>query len=238
MDEAQSPKIRLTRPDLVAGAILIIVVVSGLVYGLTRFTVFALRNVRHNSTKTLVHALHNYHDDHGSFPPALIRDERVNPMHSWRTLIEPYMADIMDDPDLFPPYDWSSPSTSVQNEAYFEEHRFRDMAGYQVLAVVGPETAWSESGTRSMKDFKDGTRNTLLAIAIRSTGVRWRDPVDATLSEEGSLTVNGEPVDLKEAYLILADGSVRFIEDPDQFDSTLLRALLTIDGGEEVPYDW
>ncbi|MBC8289362.1 MAG: DUF1559 domain-containing protein [Planctomycetes bacterium] len=35
-------------------------------------------------------ALHNYHSDYGSLPPAVIRDEFGKPMHSWRALLLPY----------------------------------------------------------------------------------------------------------------------------------------------------
>ena len=37
-------------------------------------------------------ALQNYHDQHGTFPPAYTVDEDGNPLHSWRTLILPYFA--------------------------------------------------------------------------------------------------------------------------------------------------
>jgi hypothetical protein len=42
-------------------------------------------------------ALRNYHDHHGSFPPAYTVDEEGNPLHSWRTLILPYFTpDFLD----------------------------------------------------------------------------------------------------------------------------------------------
>src|SRR5205807_8143584 len=36
-------------------------------------------------------ALHQYHDEYGSFPPAYIADEQGRPIHSWRMLLLPYM---------------------------------------------------------------------------------------------------------------------------------------------------
>jgi len=38
-------------------------------------------------------ALQNYHDQHGSFPPAYTVDAEGNLLHSWRTLILPYFGE-------------------------------------------------------------------------------------------------------------------------------------------------
>jgi hypothetical protein len=43
--------------------------------------------------KRLGLALHNYHDDHGSFPPPYIADKAGRPMHSWRVLLLPYLSE-------------------------------------------------------------------------------------------------------------------------------------------------
>ncbi|MEZ6144785.1 MAG: DUF1559 domain-containing protein [Planctomycetaceae bacterium] len=53
------------------------------------------RSSRHlqckNNLKQIMLALHNYHDDFGTFPPAYTVDENGKRMHSWRTLIWPYL---------------------------------------------------------------------------------------------------------------------------------------------------
>ncbi|MGL4942972.1 MAG: DUF1559 domain-containing protein [Thermoguttaceae bacterium] len=41
--------------------------------------------------KQLGVALRNYHDKYGSFPPAYTVDENGEPLHSWRTLILPFL---------------------------------------------------------------------------------------------------------------------------------------------------
>ena len=46
-----------------------------------------------NNLKQIMLALHNYHDDFGTFPPAYTVDENGEQMHSWRTLIWPYLDD-------------------------------------------------------------------------------------------------------------------------------------------------
>src|SRR5688500_8670454 len=38
-------------------------------------------------------ALHSYHDEYGSFPPAYVADANGKPMHSWRVLILPFIEE-------------------------------------------------------------------------------------------------------------------------------------------------
>jgi hypothetical protein len=44
-----------------------------------------------NNLKQIGLALHNYEQDHGTLPPAFTVDAKGRPLHSWRTLILPYM---------------------------------------------------------------------------------------------------------------------------------------------------
>ncbi|MCL2711649.1 MAG: DUF1559 domain-containing protein [Planctomycetaceae bacterium] len=73
-------------------------------------------------------ALQNYHDHHGSFPPAYTVDAEGNPLHSWRILILPYFApgvieqkwkDIYDQIRFDEP--WDSEHNRQFNE-YIEHH--------------------------------------------------------------------------------------------------------------------
>jgi type II secretory pathway pseudopilin PulG len=45
-----------------------------------------------NNLKQIALALHNYHDEFGSFPPVYTVDDAGTRLHSWRTLILPYMG--------------------------------------------------------------------------------------------------------------------------------------------------
>ena len=44
-----------------------------------------------NNLKQIGLALHNYHDEYGAFPPAYTVDADGKPLHSWRTLLLPYL---------------------------------------------------------------------------------------------------------------------------------------------------
>ncbi len=69
-----------------------------------------------HNIRDLSMALHYYHAQHGSFPPAYIADENGNPMHSWRVLILPYIEER----DLYDQYDfdepWDGPNNSLLHD--------------------------------------------------------------------------------------------------------------------------
>ena len=44
-----------------------------------------------NNLKQVALAMHNYHDTYQSFPPAYTVDADGNKLHSWRTLLLPYI---------------------------------------------------------------------------------------------------------------------------------------------------
>lgn len=189
----------------------------------------------HNDLKWIVMALHSYHDTHGRFPPAVLRDGNGNPIHSWRSLIRGEMANIVETADRFDSYDLSQPWDSQTNQQSISDHRFGTYP-YQILAVVGPNAAWRADGTRSLSEFKDGTGNTILLIAVRNTGAPWHQPVDAMVSDSGRLSVNNRELDLStDVFVVTADGSVRYA--PNGIAPNTMSALLTINAGDEVA-DW
>jgi type II secretory pathway pseudopilin PulG len=58
-------------------------------------------------------ALHLYHEDYGSFPPAYTVDASGRPMHSWRVLILPYLEEA----GLYKQYNLEEPWNSPNNLA-------------------------------------------------------------------------------------------------------------------------
>src|SRR5258708_3140815 len=108
-----------------------------------------------NNLKQIGLALHNYHDEFKCFPPAFVADANGRPMHSWRVLLLPYL----DQAPLYANYQfdepWDGPNNSkladkilavfnCPSEDHARDKSKATMASY--VAVVGPETAWPESG--------------------------------------------------------------------------------------------
>lgn len=186
----------------------------------------------HNDFRWIGMALHQYHDRHGMFPPATTRDTEGNSIHSWRSLVQGDMVDLAKTKDDFGRYIFSEPWNSKSNQESIRHHRFGDHP-YQFLAVVGPHAAWTNNGVRTIKGFKDGTHNTILAIAVRNTGICWNEPVDVEIPDSGAQLINGRQLDLsKDVFVLTADGSVRYAANG--IGSEALPALLTIDGGDTV----
>lgn len=189
----------------------------------------------HSDLDWIVMALHNYHDAHGSFPPAVVRDDSGNPIHSWRSLIQSEMKHIAETEDRFDAYDLSQPWYSQVNQESISHHRF-GFHPYQMLAVVGPNAAWHPTRTRSISDFSDGTHNTLLLIAVRDSGVAWHEPVDAVVTASGTLSVNNRELDLSsDVFVATADGTVKSFLNG--ISDETLSVLLTIDAGDTIG-DW
>jgi hypothetical protein len=197
-------------------------------------------------------ALLNYEAANGSFPPAYIADADGKPMHSWRVLLLPYMEyhHIYDQYRFDEP--WDGPNNRKLHDVILEMYRCpsednktmskqdRTMTSY--VAVVGPRTAWPGSKSTKLADFSDGTANTLLIVEVADSGIHWMEPRDLHVlqmnpkinSKSGQGISSHHP---GEACVVFADGCVRFLSD--DLPPKTVKAMLTIDGGEEVsPEDW
>ena len=76
----------------------------------------ARRSQCKNNLKQIGLALHNYHDIYHVFPPAYTVDGNGKPLHSWRTLILPYL----DQAPLYLKIDLSKPWDDPANaESFF-----------------------------------------------------------------------------------------------------------------------
>src|SRR5262245_60656054 len=66
-----------------------------------------------NNLRNISLALCQYHDIHGTFPPAYITDEDGRPMHSWRVLLLPYL----DQHSVYRQYRFDEPWDGPNNSA-------------------------------------------------------------------------------------------------------------------------
>jgi prepilin-type processing-associated H-X9-DG protein len=191
-------------------------------------------------------ALHNYHDRYGSFPPAYIADEDGKPMHSWRVLLLPFVEES----NLYEEYrfdePWDGPNNRKLHKQVVSIYRCPSATDNDIMtsyvAVVGPATAWPGSESTKFKDFSDGASNTIMIVEMANSGIHWMEPRDLHVlkmhpwinAKSSQAISSNHPGG---ACVLFADGSVRFL--PTGFSPDKLKALLTIDGGEEVsPDDW
>lgn len=206
--------------------------------------------------KQLALVLYQYHDVHGSFPAPATYDGEGARLHSWRTIILPFLNEQ-------PLYDQIDQTTAWDAEANSKVTSGTDLlvlqssrvTGFSLphgetnyFAVAGEETAWPSEGKVSFADIKDGTANTILLIEAAGRGVHWSQPRDLTINEAlDLLTGGGEQTFVKHRFLISyryrGDGLVpRLVVFADGHTEALwpirdrerARALLTRSGGEKV----
>jgi prepilin-type processing-associated H-X9-DG protein len=110
------------------------------------------------------------------------------------------------------------------------------------LAIVGPETAWPESHSVSIRDILDGTAYTIRLVESFDSGINWLEPHDLSIADarEG---INGDThPNISSAHrfgvnTLFADGSVRFVKA--EVELGIFQSLLTIAGGRPLAgVDW
>lgn len=209
----------------------------------------SLRSQCKNNLKQLGLALHNYHDEHGCFPPAYIADESGQPMHSWRVLILPFV----EEQELYDQYrfdePWNGPNNSkladripvvyqcpsfTKSMIRFDKMTDRERRMTNYLVITGSDTAFDGAKAVGVKDILDGTSNSLAVIESRDRRVNWMQPEDVTMEE---LVANFRMSPDDETHVggfhgLFFDGTVQFINHDVAKD--ILRAICTIAGEEAI----
>lgn len=225
-----------------------------LLFGLLLFWgFFAVRDAREAARRSccgcplnqLVLAFHNYHDVHGSFPPAYVADENGTPMHSWRVLILPFL----DKNDFYDQYDFSEPWNGPHNSALAHKMGTRfwhcpsgpltdesPLTNY--VAIVGDRTAFPGTRSTSMTDFHDGLEETILLVEIANTDIHWMEPRDLNFDEMSFVVNDRSRPSISAPHaagpaVVFADSITAYRLNASLKPATL-QALITIDGGEPV----
>jgi prepilin-type N-terminal cleavage/methylation domain-containing protein len=148
----------------------------------------ARRNACLNNLKQIAIALQNYADSHGgTFPQANTTNADGKPLHSWRTLILPYMEAqaLYDSIDLTKPWDDRANSKACSTHLYV--YQCPSATGRQdldnrstYLAIVTPKSCFRATQSRNLSDIADGVAHTLVVIdADAEHAVPWMSPHDA-----------------------------------------------------------
>ncbi len=187
-------------------------------------------------------ALVNYHHLHGCLLPAYIADEDGTPMHSWRVLILPFV----DEQALYDAYNFDEPWNGPSNSKLFDKmpgtFHIRSepfsTSVTNVVAIVGPGTAFPGPRTTRWKEFTDGRDNTILLAEIANSDIIWLEPRDLHV-EQMSFTVNDESKPSiscsrrRGPYVVFAD-RIHVHRISASLRPETLKALTTIAGGEKL----
>ncbi len=192
-----------------------------------------------NNLKMLALAMHNYHDFYKSLPPAYTVDSQGNHLHSWRTLLLPFLEQsaLYEKIDLSKP--WNDP---INVEAIGElvppvyicpSSKIRKTV-YQV--IVDPESAFPGAETVSLQQITDGTSNTFVIVETPADrAVEWMSPNDTDLSGLLSVNEKSKLVHTGVFQAAYADGRVTVI--PVATKAEMRRSLATIAAGDSLDYD-
>lgn len=185
----------------------------------------AYRMACSNNLKQIGLALHNYMATNGSFPPAFTVDAEGRPLHSWRTLILPYVEQqaLYELIDLTKP--WNDPVNQVAFKtavptytcpqsgdgeygttyfAYVDEHRCVRFGGN------------TPGEAKAAIDF-----NGICIVELDdSKAVPWMQPIDTEREKMWSFLAGKKFPHQNGFTIALADGSVRFLPagmEPEKF---------------------
>ncbi len=191
-----------------------------------------------NNLRQIALALHNYHQQHGRFPPAVLaryQGRKLKHPLSWRVALLPYLGHQK----LFDQYRLDEPWDSPNNRKVLQQMPpvFRhpmDPPGTTVSAfyvLAGPRTVFEGSQGISVGEILDGTAQTILVVEARRN-VPWTKPEDIPFDPNelppklGEYFPNG-------ANVAFADGSVRFLKH--NITPEVLNRLIVRNDGKTVP---
>ena len=201
------------------------------------------RNTSTNNSRQIGFAAHNYHDRTKALPAGHTRNQPGIALHGWQLPLLPYL----DETKLYNVIDNNQPWNADSNAKFFRHEVYTFLNPYlqrrtepdskefapshyaSNRLVIGPHAA------SKLSDIKDGTSKTFLGGEVMqnpkpwgSTN-NWRDP---RLGINKSPNGFGGPWSSQGAVMVMADGSTRFMSK--DIDPTLLEALATPDGGEDL----
>ena len=163
--------------------------------------------------RQVARALLNYHNEHGSFPPAYTLGPDGEPWHSWRVLILPQLGEQR----LYAEYRFDEPWDSEHNRnlirrmpAAFGCSSSGADGTTPYLAVVGERTVWPGPSTQSLKRIEVhwgpyGAENTILLMEAGSSDVVWSEPRDLSVEAACEAFQQGGP----HRHVAMCDGSVK-----------------------------
>ena len=205
------------------------------------------RFVCNENIRNLGLALDEYETQYGMMPPAYTVDANGNRLHSWRTLILPYMGhqQLYDRIDLSKP--WDDPVNAAARQTAIEfftcpaaadDGAAANRTSYVV--IVDKAALFTGSEPKAMADVTDGAANTLLAIEIPPGGpaIEWMEPRDLSPQElvERLSKAGNESSHYDGFHVMFADGRTNFF--PNNVDLEQLKAVISRSGGEvaQLPY--
>ncbi|MFI5456177.1 MAG: DUF1559 domain-containing protein [Isosphaerales bacterium] len=195
-----------------------------------------------NNLKQIALALRNYEQSHKALPPAYTVDAKGRPLHSWRTLILPYLEQqpLYQTIDLSKP--WNDPANAKALEAFLPVFHCPEAVGSEnttsYLAIAAPNGCLIPKESRRLAEITDAHESTLMVIeAGEENAVPWMAPVDADETLVMSLGPTTKLHHTGGTNACFVDGHVTFLKA--NTPAMVRRALMSISGDDnEVAKEW
>lgn len=206
------------------------------------------RNARCRENLKKIHdAMQAYHRDKGHYPPAYTVDENGKPLHSWRTLLLPYLGPQsqmifksirLDEPWDGPRNTWAFAQTPPEYTCPTDPDRQNGMTSYVV--VNAPGMLFNNEKKLTELDLRrgDGKSQTILVVEATESNIPWGEPKDMdlqALSQGINSGIAGTCCSQHAengVHVLFADGEVRFLTDFVTAEE--LRQMCTVAGGEII----
>lgn len=192
----------------------------------------ARRSQCKNNLKQISLALLNYVDAYHALPPAYTVDADGKPLHSWRTLILPYLDQkaLYDTIDLTKAWDdpVNAAAFNTRVEVFICPSSSIESPNHTTyMAVVTPTSCFRPIEPRPLSEITDDHSRTLLVVEMNSDySVPWMAPRDADESQFLAINMQSKLGHWGGVQAVFLDGHVVFLNATMPADTR--RALISI----------
>lgn len=189
-----------------------------------------------NNLHLIALATHNYYDWRKCLPPGGTFDKDGNGLHSWQTLILPFVAYDTRKIDMKLPWNHPKNAPIFKNAlpiyCYPDCDVIHNEQGYAVSHYASNVHLIGGSKSITIQKITDGTENTLLMGQVTDNLKPWGQPInwrDPALGINKSPRGFGNPARTGSLF-VFADGHVKFLTN--DVSPAVLKALSTPDRGD------
>lgn len=217
---------------LIVGAFLLIVLVY--LPSANRARLADLRIDCKNNLGQIGLALYLYHEEYGCLPPAYTVDANGNRLHSWRTLILPYLEldSLYRTIDLTKPWDHPDNQAAADLRPSYYACPNADVEDDQAtyMALVGEDHCFPGETTLNFDQIRQISQSNIIPLKITvvevpaSRSVHWMKPEDSGVSYLQGLHKGSEANHTGGCQVGFLDGSARFISSTT--DQQVLKSLM------------
>jgi prepilin-type N-terminal cleavage/methylation domain-containing protein len=175
----------------------------------------ARRTQCHNNIRNIALALLNYKQEYQVFPPAYTVDAHGKPLHSWRTLLLPFMDEkaLYQQIDLSKP--WNDPVNAKLGERYVSAYtcaEARCEPGFTTyLTLVTPASCIRPGKSSDASEFAVVAKIPLVIEVDSKHAVPWMSPEDADAELWLSFGPNSNLPHAGGQLVAFADGHAQFV---------------------------